>query len=94
VARDFEGIAFKNDTRDLQPDRREPQAWHAKMTCCKCKKVGHIATFCENEKVSNKNVQDGETHVTSEYAVLELMVAEHEGANEDYYAYLFMIEEQ
>jgi hypothetical protein len=55
---------------------------------------GHITTFCENEKVSNTNVQDGETHVTNEDVVLELMVAEQEGANEYYYADLFLIEEQ
>jgi hypothetical protein len=64
------------------------------LTCRKCQKVGHITTFCETEKVSNINVQDGETHVTNEEAVLELMVAEQEGANEDYYADLFLIEEQ
>jgi hypothetical protein len=65
VARDFEGVTFTNETREPQPDRREPHAWHAKMTCRKCQKVGHIATFCENEQVSNTNVQDGETHVTN-----------------------------
>jgi hypothetical protein len=64
------------------------------MTCRKCLKVGHITTFCENEKVSHTNVQDGETQVTNEDAVLELIVAEQEGANEDYYADLFLIEEQ
>jgi hypothetical protein len=64
------------------------------MTCRKCQKVGHIITFCENEKVSNTNVQEGVTHVTNEDAVLELMVAEQEGANGDYYVYLFLIEEQ
>jgi hypothetical protein len=94
TAREFEGVAFTKDTREPQPDRREPQAWHAKMTCHKCLKVGHIATFCENEKVSHTNVQDGETQVTNEDAVLELIVAEHEGANEDYYDELFLIEEQ
>jgi hypothetical protein len=94
VAHDFEDVAFTNDTRDPQPDRREPQAWHAKMTCRKCQKVGHITTFCENEKVSNTNVQDGETHVMNEYALLKLMVAEQEGANENYYTDLFLIEEQ
>jgi hypothetical protein len=83
VARNFESISFVNDTRDPQPDTSEPQAWHAKMTYRKCKKVGHITCFCENEKVSNTNIQDGETHVTNEEAVLELMVADQEGANED-----------
>jgi hypothetical protein len=76
VARDFEGVAFTYDTREPQPDRREPQDWHAKMACRKCQKVGHITTFCENEKVSNTNVQDGDIYVTNEEAVLELMVAD------------------
>jgi hypothetical protein len=64
------------------------------MTCLKCKKIGHITTFCENEKVSSMDVQDGEAHAANEEAVLELMVAEQEDANEDYYADLFLIEEQ
>jgi hypothetical protein len=41
AARDFEGVAFNNDTREPQPDTREPQAWHAKLTCRKCNKVSH-----------------------------------------------------
>jgi hypothetical protein len=45
VASDFEGVAFTNDTREPQTDKREPQYWHAKITCCKCQKVGHITTF-------------------------------------------------
>jgi hypothetical protein len=77
-----------------QPDQREPQAWHAKMTCRKCQKVGHIATFCENEKVLNTNAQDGETHVMKEDTILKLMIADQEGANEDYHADLFLIEKQ
>jgi hypothetical protein len=64
------------------------------MTCRKCQRVGHITTLCENEKVSNTNVKDGETHVTNEDAVLEFMVAEQEGDKEYYYAYLLLIEEQ
>jgi hypothetical protein len=83
MARDFEGVAFTSDTRKPQPDRREPQAWHAKMTCRKCLKVGHIATFCEIEKLSHTNVQDGETQVMNEYAVLKLILAEQEGDNEN-----------
>jgi hypothetical protein len=94
VARYYEGVSFTNDTREPQPDLREPQAWNTKTTCRKCQKVGHIVTFFENEKVSNTNVQDGETRVTNEDAVLKLMVAYQEGANEDFYAYLFLIEEQ
>jgi hypothetical protein len=93
MARDFEGVAFTNDTREPRPDIREPQAWHAKMTCHKCLKVGHIATFLENKKVSHTNVQDGETQVTNEDAVLELIVAEQEGSKEDYYSDLFLNEE-
>jgi hypothetical protein len=92
AARDLEDVAFDNTIREPQPDTREPQPWHAKMTCRKCKKIGHIATFCENEKASNTNVQDGEAHVTNEEDVLELMVAEQEGANEVYYSDLFFIE--
>jgi hypothetical protein len=69
VARDFEGVSFTNDTL-------EPQAWHKKTTCRKCKKRGHIATFCDNEKVSSTNVQDGEARDANEEDVLELMVAE------------------
>jgi hypothetical protein len=64
------------------------------MTCRKCLKVGHIATFCENEKISHTNVQNGETQVTNKDAVLKLIVSEQEGANEDYYDNLFLIEEQ
>jgi hypothetical protein len=92
MARDFEGVAFTNNTRDPRTDRREPQAWHAKMTCRKCLKVGHITKFFENEKVSHTNVQNGETQVTNEDAVIKLIVAEQEGANKDYYADLFLIE--
>jgi hypothetical protein len=64
------------------------------MTCQKYQKVGYLETFWETEKVSNTNFQDAETHATNEEAVLELMVADQDGAREDYYAYLFMIEEQ
>jgi hypothetical protein len=92
--RDFEGVAFTNDMSEPQPDRREPHAWHTNMTCRKYLKVGHIAKFCENEKVSHTNVQDGEIQVTNEDALLKLIVAEQEGANKDYYAGLFLIEEQ
>jgi hypothetical protein len=94
MACDFEGVSFTNDTREPQPDRREPQAWNAKMTCRKCLKVGHIAKFCDNEKVSHTNVQDGETQVANKKSVVMWIAAEQEGANEGYYAYLFLIEEQ
>jgi hypothetical protein len=94
AAHDFEDVAFANDTREPQPNKREPQHWHAKMTCRNCKKIGHIKTFCKTEKVSNTNVQDGEVHVTNEEALLELMVSDQESANENYYADLFLIEEQ
>jgi hypothetical protein len=81
VARDFEGVAFANDTREPQPDTKEPQAWRAKLACRKCKKICHITFFGENEKVSNTNIQDGEAHVVNEEAVLEFMDVEQEGAN-------------
>jgi hypothetical protein len=84
ASRDFEGVAFTNNNR-------EPEPWHAKMTCRNCKKIGHIANFCENEMVSNEkvstaNVQDAEVH---EEAVHELLIAE-----EDQYADLFLCKEE
>jgi hypothetical protein len=55
---DYEGVAFTSSTNPT----REPQPWHAKMTCRNCNKVGHVAALCENNKVSNTNVQDAEVH--------------------------------
>ena len=85
--RDYEGVAFTNKGR-------EPQPWHAKMMCRNCGQKGHIATFCENAKaVASTNAQDGE--VVHEDAVQELIDAfQQDNANEDYYADLFLCEDQ
>jgi hypothetical protein len=87
--RDYEGTAFMND-------KREPQPWHAKMTCRNCNKKGHIAAFCEDakeDKDTNTNVQVGETHVE---AIQELLDGTKlfDQDEEDYYADLFLCEDQ
>jgi hypothetical protein len=83
--RDYEGVAFTHDTR-------EPQPWHVKMTCRNCRKKGHIAAFCENDTVSNTNVQETEVH---EEAVQELIDSVQQDADDgDYYADLFLCEDQ
>ena len=82
---DYEGVTFANDGATSGP-----QAWHAKMTCQNCMKKGHIASFCENskvtesKKVSDTNVQDGEIH---EEAVQQLI-----DGDQDYDADLFLCE--
>jgi hypothetical protein len=54
-SRYYEGVAFTNNAIPST----EPQAWHAKMTCRNCNKVGHIASFCENnKKTATANTQD------------------------------------
>jgi hypothetical protein len=60
------------------------------MTCRNCKKVGHIAAFCENEKSASTNVTNGESH---EDAVQELIDAE-EDSDGEYYADLFFTDEE
>jgi hypothetical protein len=55
---DYEGVKFTSNTNTT----REPQPWHAEMMCQNCNKVGHIAEFCDNIKVSNTNVKDEEVH--------------------------------
>ncbi len=94
---DYEGVAFTND------NAREPQPWHAKMTCRNCNKKGHIATFCETTKASDVNVQvatDNEAKepippVVHEEAAQQLLHAiEHESHHHNYYADLFLCEDQ
>jgi hypothetical protein len=60
-SRDYEGVAFANNTR-------EPQPWHAKMTCRNC---GKITAFCENAKEADANVQDGEVHEEAAQQLLD-----------------------
>jgi hypothetical protein len=94
-SRDYEGTAFTNQGREgNEPrDKGEPQAWHAKMTCRNCNKLGHIAAFCPNGKVSTTNVQVEE--VVHEEADQQLLNAvQQEADTEDYYADLFLCEDQ
>jgi hypothetical protein len=95
-SRDYEGTAFTNSERI---STREPQDWHAKMTCRNCNKLGHIATFCPN-KDANTNVQAAETTPTpptdvDEVAAQQLLSAvQQEADDHDYYADLFLCEDQ
>ena len=81
-ARDYEGVAFTNDGKTSGP-----QPWHAKMTCRTCNKKGHIASFCDDEKVSDTNVQDGEVHEDATQQLLD-----SHAVTEDYEADLFLCE--
>jgi hypothetical protein len=86
-SRDYEGVTFTNNGTT-----REPQPWHAKMACRNCSKIGHIAAVCQNDKVADTNVQDSEVH---EEAAQQLLVAVQAEANEkNYYAGLFLCEDQ
>jgi hypothetical protein len=64
------------------------------MTCRNCNKVGHIASFCENNKVSTTNVQVTDVGIPKdahEEALQQLLNAVHQEANnQDYYADLFL----
>jgi hypothetical protein len=67
------------------------------MTCRNCDKIGHIAAFCENgkasEKASSTNVQVAEDgHEEAEQQLLNAI--QHEADDEDYYADLFLLEDQ
>ena len=63
------------------------------MTCRNCTKKGHIEAFCPDATPSTTNVQDGkEIH---EEAAAQLMDGIKMGdENEDYYADLFLCEDQ
>ena len=63
------------------------------MTCQNCDKVGHIAAFCENAKASSTNVQVAE-EAHEEAAQQLLNTLQQEADNEDYYADLFLLEDQ
>jgi hypothetical protein len=89
--RNYEGVAFTSNSNTS--NKREPQPWHAKMTCRNCDKVGHIAAFCENEKVSSTNVQVAKEY--HEEAAQQLLNAvQQEADDEDYYTDLFLLEDQ
>ena len=89
--RDYEGTAFTNNA-DHGP--REPQEWHSKMTCRKCNKVGHIGAFCKSKKeTANTNVQEAEVNADAELQLLQAVQQEADDSN-DYYADLFVCEEQ
>jgi len=83
-SQDYEGLNFVSDNR-------EPQPWHAKLTCRNCGKKGHIAPFCKNEKNSSNNVQDGEEDEEAEQQLLNGTQENNESSDdEDYYADLFV----
>jgi hypothetical protein len=87
-SRDYEGVTFTNNGTTT----KEPQPWHAKMTCRNCNKVGHIAAFCQNDKAADVNVQDTEVHEEAEQQLLDALQAETN--EDDYYADLFLCEDQ
>ena len=93
--RDYEGSSFVND-QEREPRKeypKEPQPWHAEMTCRKCLKKGHIAQFCGKIKEADTNVQDGQsTHEEAEQQLLDGSGLANE--NEDYYADLFFCDVQ
>jgi hypothetical protein len=81
--REYEGVAFGIDGDTGKTIG--PQPWHVKMTCRNCNKKGHIASFCEDNKVADTNVQDGDVH---EDATQQLLDSLQQG--EDYEADLFL----
>jgi hypothetical protein len=90
---DYEGTAFTNQGRETPREKGEPQPWHEKMTCRKCLKIGHIASFCTNDKAATANVQVEE--VVHEEAAQQLLSAvQNDADTEDYYADLFLCEDQ
>jgi hypothetical protein len=84
-SRDYEGVTFTNNAR-------EPQPWHIKMTCQNCGKIGHIAAFYENDKVSDTDVQDREVHEEAAQQLLDTVQTEADEGN--YYANLFICKDQ
>jgi hypothetical protein len=98
--RDYEGSSFLND----QNADDGPKPWQKQMTCRKCLKIGHISKFCENTRASasdsasynastsDTNTQDGQVHQEAEQQLLDASKLASE--NEDYYAELFLCEDQ
>jgi hypothetical protein len=95
--REYEGSSFLND-QEKAPKKeypKVPQPWHETMTCRNCLKKGHIAAFCGDKetKTAETNVQDGQTtHEVADQQLLDGSGLANE--NEDYYADLFLCEDQ
>jgi hypothetical protein len=93
ATRNYEGTSFVNDhDKDHKARDKEPQSWHVKMTCRNCNQMGHIPSFCPDSKPASTNVQVGEVH--EEAATRLLDGTKMAGENEDYYADLFLCEDQ
>jgi hypothetical protein len=93
ATQDYEGTSFVNDhDKDHKARDKEPQSWHVKMACRNCNQKGHIASFCPDSKRASTNDQDGEVH--EEAATQLLDGTKMAGENEDYYADLFLCEDQ
>jgi hypothetical protein len=95
--RDYEGNSFLNEQEREYKKKEQPkgpQPWHDSMTCRKCLKKGHIATFCPDaEKTADTNVQEGQA--THEEAAQQLLDgAALANVNEDYYADLFLLDDE
>ena len=69
------------------------------MTCRNCNQVGHIASFCENNRIATTNVQAAEVapkEVVHEEAAQQLLSAiqSEDDPQEHLYADLFLCEDQ
>jgi hypothetical protein len=85
IPRDYESLNF-------QQVKKEPQAWHAKMTCRNCDKLGHIAAFCEEPKKERGTiqVQDGEADEEADLDLFDAMQKECDDEHYNHYADLFL----
>jgi hypothetical protein len=94
--RDYQETSFLSDhdkkPRDPKEPDKEPQAWHAKMTCRNCNTKGHIASFCPDAKLATANVQDGTVHEEGMQQLFDAATISEE--TEDYDADLFLCEDQ
>lgn len=93
--RDYEGSSFLNDQDKEQKKEypKEPQPWHANMTCRKCLKKGHIGYFCDDNTTADTNVQTGQdTHEEASQQLLDGSGLANE--NEEYYADLFLCDDE
>jgi hypothetical protein len=88
VPREYEALNFHQA-------EKEPQPWHAKMTCRNCNKLGHIAAFCtqaKKEKAAAATVQaqDGEVDEEADIDLFDAMQKECDGEHYNHYADLFL----